>query len=134
VPAAEHIERQIAVAIVIAVEEPALLMAVQRIVGGIEIKDDLLRRPCVGLEEQIDEQPLDRRWIVTDLVIARRLGPAQLQPVERRFAGNRRAVLTPRRELAGQHRHQRVVAQRVVIDQILILVLDQSRRTAILKA
>jgi len=41
VPAAEHIERQIAVAVVIAVEETLLLMAVQRVVGGIQIDGDL---------------------------------------------------------------------------------------------
>src|SRR5271165_488592 len=44
--AAEHIKRQIAVAVVIAVEEAALLMAVQRVVGGVEIEDDLLGRGC----------------------------------------------------------------------------------------
>jgi hypothetical protein len=43
VPAAEHVERQVTVAIVVAVEEPAFLMAVQRIVGGVEVEDDLLR-------------------------------------------------------------------------------------------
>lgn len=32
-PATEHIQRQVAVAVVIAVEEPALLMAIQRVVG-----------------------------------------------------------------------------------------------------
>ena len=42
--AAEDVERQVAVAVVIAVEEPAFLVAVQRIVGGIEIEDDLLGR------------------------------------------------------------------------------------------
>ena len=41
--AAEHVERQIAVAIVIAVEEPPFLLAVQRIVGRIEIENDLPR-------------------------------------------------------------------------------------------
>ena len=39
--AAEDIERQIAIAVVVAVEEAAFLMAMQRIVGGIEIEDDL---------------------------------------------------------------------------------------------
>jgi hypothetical protein len=33
--------RQVAVAVVIAVEEAALLMAVQRVIGGVEIEDDL---------------------------------------------------------------------------------------------
>ena len=42
--AAEHVERQVAVAVVIAVEEPPLLLAVQRIIGRIEIENDLLRR------------------------------------------------------------------------------------------
>jgi hypothetical protein len=35
VAAAEHVERKIAVAVIVAVEEPALLVAVQRIVRGI---------------------------------------------------------------------------------------------------
>ena len=60
-PAAEDVERQIAVAVVIAVEEAPFLMAVQRVVGGVEIEDDLLRRAAVRLQKQIDEQRLDRR-------------------------------------------------------------------------
>jgi hypothetical protein len=43
-PAAEHIERQIAVAVVIAVEETLFLMPVQRVVGGVEIERNLRRR------------------------------------------------------------------------------------------
>ena len=38
---AEHIERQIAVAIVIAVEVPPLLLAVQRIIRRIQVENDL---------------------------------------------------------------------------------------------
>ena len=79
-------------------------------------------------------------------MIARQLRPAQLQPIERRLAGQRRTILAPRRQLAGQHRHPRVVAQLVVIDQIFIAqrqrknplpdqcpdsVLDQFRRAAV---
>jgi DNA-binding IscR family transcriptional regulator len=41
-PPAENIRRQIAVAVVIALEEAALLVSVQGIVGGVEIKNDLL--------------------------------------------------------------------------------------------
>ncbi|ESX23341.1 hypothetical protein X765_29085 [Mesorhizobium sp. LSHC440B00] len=71
--------------------------------------------------EQIDEQRLDRRRIVADLVIARRLRPAQLQPVERRLAGNGRAFLvTARLELAGQHRQHRIMAQLVMVVQVLV--------------
>jgi len=55
----KHVERQVAVGVVIAVEEPALLAAMQGIVGRVEIELDLLGRLGVGAQEQIDEQPLD---------------------------------------------------------------------------
>ncbi len=42
-PTAENVKRQIAIAIVIAMKEPPLLMTVQRIVGGIEIEDNMGR-------------------------------------------------------------------------------------------
>ena len=66
----------------------------------------------------------DRHRIVADLVVARRLELAQLQPVERRFAGDRRTILPPRLELARQHRHHRIVAQFVVVIEILVAERD----------
>jgi hypothetical protein len=50
---------------------------VHRIVGRIEIEDDLLRRALMRVHEQLDQQPLDGNRIVTDPMIARRLQPAQ---------------------------------------------------------
>ena len=44
VPAAEDVERQVAVAAIVAVEEPAFLMAVQRVVGSVEVEHDPLGR------------------------------------------------------------------------------------------
>ena len=44
-------------------KEAAFLMAVQRIVGGVEIEDDLLRRLLVRFQKQIDKQPFDLRPI-----------------------------------------------------------------------
>ena len=82
------------------------------------------RRSLVRLQEQVDQQPLDGRRIVADLVVARRLQSAQLQPVQRRLAGHRRTILAPRLKLAGQHRHQRIVAQLVVVVQILVAERD----------
>ncbi len=76
------------------------------------------------LQEQIDQQMLDRHRAVADLVITRRLQLAQLQPVERRLAGHRRTFLTPRLKLAGQHRHHRIVAQLVVVVEILVAERD----------
>jgi hypothetical protein len=57
---------------------------------------------------------------VANLVIARRLRPAQLKAVERRLASHRRAVCPPRLKLAGQHRHRRIVTQFVVIVDVLV--------------
>ena len=50
------------------VEEPALLVAVQRIVGGVEIEHDLPRRLAVRIEEHVDEHVLQRLAIAADLV------------------------------------------------------------------
>jgi hypothetical protein len=75
-PAAEHVERQIAVVVVIAVEETLFLMPVQRIVGGVPIEGDLRWRRRVGIEKLVDKQPLDRRRVIADLVVAGRLRPA----------------------------------------------------------
>jgi hypothetical protein len=118
--AAEHVERQVAIAVVVAVEKAALLMTVQRVIGGVEIEDDLLGRAVMRLKKQVDQQAFDHRPIVADLVVAGRLGPAQLEPVQRRLARRRRAVLAPGLELAGEDRHHRVMAELIVIDQLLI--------------
>jgi hypothetical protein len=56
-------------------------MPVQRVVGGVEIEDDLLRRSLVRLQEQRHRQRLDRRRVIGDLVIARRFALAQFQTV-----------------------------------------------------
>ena len=130
-PAAEHVERQVAVAVIVAVEEPPLLLAVQRVVGGVEVEDDLLRRPLVRLQEQIDEQVGERRRVVTDLVIAV-IGPQRgvLQPVERALAGERRAVRPLRLELVGEQREHRVVAQLVVVVHVLV-ARARCRRSAV---
>lgn len=83
-------------------EEPLLLRAMQRIVRGVQIEDDLPGRPLVRLDEHVDQQPLDRRRIVADPVILRRLRPAQLQPVQRALAGEGRTVRPPRRLIVIQ--------------------------------
>ena len=67
--ATEHIERQVAVAAIVAVVEPALLIAMDEIVGGIEIEYDLLGRLRMCLEEDIDQKRLDRLGNMPDPVI-----------------------------------------------------------------
>jgi hypothetical protein len=66
------------------------------------------------------EQALDRGRLVRDLTIFRRRVARQFEPVQRGFAGHRRAVGTPRCELAGQNRHHRIMAQVVVVVEVLI--------------
>jgi hypothetical protein len=123
VPAAEDVERQIAVTVIIAMEEAALLMPVQRVV---QLEDDLLRRLRMRLDEQVDEKPLDRLRVMPDLMIAGR--PRRwrgLQPVQGaldaarplRAAGQGRAVRSPRRQLPRQ---DRIVSELVVIVQVFV--------------
>jgi hypothetical protein len=122
--AQEHIKRQVAVAIVVAVEKAAFLMAVQGIIGRVEIENNLFRRLLVRFDDQIDQQRFDSRRIMRNLVIARRFRPAQLQTVERRLAGYRCTILALGLELAGQHRHHRIMAQLVMVVEILIAQRD----------
>jgi hypothetical protein len=72
VPATEHVQRQIAVAVVIAMEEAALLMPVQRVIRGVEVENDFLGWRLVRFEEELDKQMLDRCRIMADLVITAR--------------------------------------------------------------
>jgi hypothetical protein len=74
----------------------------------------------VGVKKQVDKQPLDRRCVIADLVIAGRLRPAQFQPIERRFPSQWRTISASGCKLATQHGHDRVVAQLVVVDQVLV--------------
>jgi len=48
-PAVEDIQRQVAVDAVVAMKEVTFLLAVQRIVRGVQIQDDLLGRPIMCL-------------------------------------------------------------------------------------
>jgi len=87
----------------------------------VQVEDDRTARLRLGIEEQRHGQALDRLGIVANLAIARRVISArQLQPIERRFARQRRTVLAPGGELAGQHRQDRVVPQLVVVVEILV--------------
>jgi hypothetical protein len=54
VPAAEHVERQVTVFIIITVDEAALLSPVERDVGVVEIQHDLARCTLMRFEEQIN--------------------------------------------------------------------------------
>lgn len=66
-------------------------MAVDRVVGAIEVESDLPRRHLVRLEEEVHEQALDRPAVVADLVVAAWRQRGLLEPVQGAFAGEWRA-------------------------------------------
>ncbi len=122
--AAEDVERQVAVAVVIAMEEAALLASVQRVVGDVEIELQPLRRALVGVEKQVHEQRLDRAGVVADAAIAMRARRRVLQTVQRRLARQRR-TLPPARLKPAQNRAQnRVVAQLVLVQKVRVAQRD----------
>ena len=86
--AGENVQRQIAVAVVVAVEEPFRLMAVNRDVGGVQVEHDLGRGRGVRFQVEVNQQPIDRLSRVADLVIAPRAAH-QLQPIQRALARQR---------------------------------------------
>jgi len=99
-------------------------MPVQRVIRRIEIEHDRFGRRLVRLEEQVDEQFLDRRALVADLMVARRRRGRVLEPVERALARERRAILAPRGELAGKRRQHRVMPQVIGVDQVFVAERD----------
>ena len=56
--------------------EPAFLIAMQPVIGGIHIQDDLSRllAPVVTAQEMIDEKPLALAPIIGDLLVVSGLG------------------------------------------------------------
>jgi hypothetical protein len=131
------------------VEEAALLVTMQRVVGRIEIENAPARRRLMRLDEDVHKQPLDRGAVVADLMVARGSGRRVLEPVQRALAGERGAALAPGHELAGKRREHGIVAQLVVVDEIPVAerdpehplrdhgrdaVLDQHRRAPVVEA
>ena len=111
-------------------EEPALLLPVQRIIGRIQVKDDLPGRGGMGLEEQLHQQPIDRCRIRRDLLVpvtGRGLRHAELKPVQRARPRQRKPpVARPPAPLPGhvpapaRQRQHAVRAQTVVVVQVLV--------------
>src|SRR3954452_14170646 len=100
-PAAEDVERQIAIAVVVAVEVPTLLLAIERIIGGVEVDLDADRRFAMSVEKDVDKQSLDRRAVVIELVVPVLTDlVGMLQPVQRRL---------PRKAAAGLVEHGRLI-------------------------
>jgi hypothetical protein len=130
VTAAEWVERQIAIIVVVAVVEATFLHAVERDVGIVEIDHDLARRApglsLLGLEEQIDQQRIDLGAVAIDLVILRAMALRRvLKTVERALAGQRLAI-------APQHRFQFARQHRERPHRTWLFLLDREHRSVVL--
>ena len=111
-------------------EEAAELVAVDRVVGGVEVEHDPLGRPGVGLEEEGHEEAFDVAGAAGDLLVAALLVGAdggQFEAVERALAGQRLAAiplpppgLAGRVVLADDGGQQRVAAEVVVVVEVLV--------------
>ena len=101
-------------------EEPSFLMSVNRIVGGIQVQNDLKWRSLVRIQKMIDHQPIDRFRIHHDLLVpfaSSGIGARQFQSIQRALARQRFASIssfTPMLSfgirLADHHRQQRIGA------------------------
>ena len=103
--AAEHVQRQVAVMVVVGVELRQLLRAVQRHVRGVDVQHQLLRCGLVAGDELLDQHAVQCPGL--------RACGAVLQAAERRRRGQR-LVATD----GGLHQH--IVAQRLVVVQVLV--------------
>ena len=103
-------------------EEAAFLPAVERDVGIVEIEHDLAWRTLMRSQEKLDEQRIDLRPVAVDLVILRAMALRRvLQAIERALARQRFAVRPQHRvQLPRQHRKRPVLAQLVVIVEVLV--------------
>ena len=106
------------------------LVAVQRIVAGIQVENDLLRRLGRELQEGLDEELVDFRVAGRDLLVATlHAGPRrrQLQAVECALAGQRRAAVARTRSIfarqvlpSNRHSQRRITPQLLVVVEILV--------------
>lgn len=115
--AAEDVEWQVAVTILVAVEEASFLAAVDEIVGGVQVEHDAPWRPLVGLQKEIDEEVIDGCRVILDAMVAVRGRRRMLQSVERALARQRRQVWPPRLQPPQNGSENRSVAQVVVVDR-----------------
>ena len=110
-------------------EELTFLVAVERVVGGVDVQDGAFPRGVVSIEERFNEEAVDRVLVEDDLLLAL-LGTLlrrQLQPVKGALAGKRISVialpptaLPGRSGLLEQGRVERVNSELVVVLEVLV--------------
>ena len=115
---------------VVAMEEPAFLIALQGVVGRIQIQHHLRRRRLLALQKQIDQKNVDQLAIGDNLletITLRRRWLAELQAVQRAGTGQRVTAVTFPQALRAGHIgattgqcQSAVVAQSVMVVEILV--------------
>jgi hypothetical protein len=119
-------QRQITVAAIEAVKETSFLLAVERIVTGIQIDNDLLALLGQTTHPHLQKGVLNRLMIGPDLVTTSIFIVTELQPVEGRSAGERFALIrdgTPgskRIFFTDRHGKERIEPQKMMIIEILV--------------
>jgi len=103
--------------------EPALLLAVHRIVGRVDVQHQPLRGQSLpGLDEQVGQHVLELLGIVVDLPVA--VGPAPggrvFETAQRALSRQRRAALAASLDLARQQCQYRIAPQLVVVVEVLV--------------
>ena len=83
---AEDIQRQVTIAVIVAVKEASLLVSMQRQVGHIQVQNNALGWLRMGFQEHFHQQSIYGFGFIRDFLIPIRLGLAQLQSVQRAFA------------------------------------------------
>ena len=95
--AAEHVQRQIAVAVVVTVKEPPFLLAVQRVVSGVKVQDQKPWRLLRCAEKRTHEVLFQLVHLSDDLLVTRPIAQEAtggFQPAERALARQRLAAIS----------------------------------------
>ncbi len=112
----EDIERQEAIAVVVAVEEAVFLFTVDGIVGGVKVEREVFGRFLERGDELIDEDLGDSEQ--------RRPRDAILQPAESGRGGEWQGVVTIAAGVIGGGQPERIVAEALMVVEIFVSAGD----------
>ncbi len=128
--AAKNVKRHVAILLVVALKEPTKLVAVDRIVGRVEVENDPRGRCLMGFEKEIGQERFHLAQVGRDLLVAAVLvGPRrrEFESIERALAGQRLAaiplsgtILSGGVLLTDQHGQERIVPQLVMVVKIFV--------------
>lgn len=126
----EDVQRQVAVAIIVAVEKPSFLLPVQRIIRSVEIKNNLLGRRIEASQEYLYEKLVYLSFVHHDFLVPigiQQVARLQFQSVQRALPGECATVISTVLPvssgwigLAAYRSKKRIRSQRLMIVQIFV--------------